>query len=210
MHTSLDPIALFQQAGSVVQGVILLLCALSVWCWAITLTAMFGLASIKRTARGDRASQAYAALVRAGESEARQRFAGEALADRRGRVQGAMQRAAQQYVESCQRGTANLAIIASVAPFIGLFGTVWGIMTSFIGIAAAKDTSLAVVAPGIAEALGATAIGLFAAIPAAFLYNRFAASFGLAARMLYRRIDDAVPAVTHSADATEPPLREVA
>jgi biopolymer transport protein ExbB/TolQ len=74
-------------------------------------------------------------------------------------------------------GLSNLAVIASVAPFVGLFGTVWGIMTAFAGIAEAKDTSLAVVAPGIAEALAATAYGLAAAIPAAFAYNRFVASF---------------------------------
>jgi biopolymer transport protein TolQ len=66
-----------------------------------------------------------------------------------------------------------LATIGSVAPFVGLFGTVWGIMRSFTGIASANNTSLAVVAPGIAEALFATAIGLFAAIPAVIAYNRF-------------------------------------
>jgi biopolymer transport protein TolQ len=66
-----------------------------------------------------------------------------------------------------------LATGGSVAPFVGLFGTVWGIMRSFSGIAAAQNTSLAVVAPGIAEALFATALGLFAAIPAVIAYNRF-------------------------------------
>ena len=66
-----------------------------------------------------------------------------------------------------------LATVGSVAPFVGLFGTVWGIMRSFTSIAAAQNTSLAVVAPGIAEALFATAIGLFAAIPAVIAYNRF-------------------------------------
>ena len=66
-----------------------------------------------------------------------------------------------------------LATVSSAAPFIGLFGTVWGIMRAFTGIAAAQNSSLAVVAPGIAEALFATAIGLFAAIPALIAYNRF-------------------------------------
>jgi biopolymer transport protein TolQ len=70
-------------------------------------------------------------------------------------------------------GLPILATTGSVAPFVGLFGTVWGIMNSFQGIAASNDTSLAVVAPGIAEALFATAIGLFAAIPAVMAYNRF-------------------------------------
>jgi biopolymer transport protein TolQ len=66
-----------------------------------------------------------------------------------------------------------LATVGSVAPFVGLFGTVWGIMRSFTAIASEQNTSLAVVAPGIAEALFATAIGLFAAIPAVIAYNRF-------------------------------------
>jgi biopolymer transport protein TolQ len=70
-------------------------------------------------------------------------------------------------------GLGSLAIVATSSPFIGLFGTVWGIMTAFRSIAAARNTSLAVVAPGIAEALFATAIGLFAAIPALIAYNKF-------------------------------------
>ena len=72
-----------------------------------------------------------------------------------------------------ETGLPFLATIGSSAPFIGLFGTVWGIMTSFQSIAASKNTSLAVVAPGIAEALFATAIGLVAAIPATIFYNKF-------------------------------------
>ena len=76
------------------------------------------------------------------------------------------------------RGTGVLATIGATAPFVGLFGTVWGIMNSFIGISKAQTTNLAVVAPGIAEALLATAIGLFAAIPAVIIYNQFARSLG--------------------------------
>lgn len=74
-----------------------------------------------------------------------------------------------------EKGLNFLAIIGSTSPFVGLFGTVWGIMNSFQGIAISKNTSLAVVAPGIAEALLATGIGLFAAIPAVFFYNIFSA-----------------------------------
>ena len=74
------------------------------------------------------------------------------------------------------RGTGVLATIGATAPFVGLFGTVWGIMNSFIGISKAQTTNLAVVAPGIAEALLATAVGLFAAIPAVIIYNQFARS----------------------------------
>jgi len=81
-------------------------------------------------------------------------------------------------------GLPFLATVGATAPFIGLFGTVWGIMRSFTGIAAAKDTSLAVVAPGIAEALFATAIGLAAAIPAVIFYNQANVLLGnVAARM---------------------------
>jgi len=77
-------------------------------------------------------------------------------------------------VERLESNLLFLATVASAGPFVGLFGTVWGIMTSFRSIAASKNTSLAVVAPGIAEALLATAIGLFAAIPAVVAYNRYA------------------------------------
>ncbi len=77
---------------------------------------------------------------------------------------------------SIKRGTGLLASVGSTGPFIGLFGTVWGIMNSFIGISKAQTTNLAVVAPGIAEALLATAIGLFAAIPAVLIYNHLARS----------------------------------
>ena len=98
------------------------------------------------------------------------------------------------------RGTGILATIGATAPFVGLFGTVWGIMNSFIGISKAQTTNLAVVAPGIAEALLATAIGLVAAIPAVIIYNHFARvtktylelvsrASGAAGRLLSRDLD---------------------
>jgi len=99
-----------------------------------------------------------------------------------------------------QSGLAILASIGSTSPFVGLFGTVWGIMNSFIGISKAQTTNLAVVAPGIAEALLATAIGLAAAIPAVIIYNHFARgtrtylelvarASGASARLLSRDLD---------------------
>lgn len=94
--------------------------------------------------------------------------------------------------QKMMRGTNILATIASSGPFIGLFGTVWGIMNAFIGIAQTQTTSLAVVAPGIAEALLATALGLVAAIPAVIIYNAFARSVADYKRM----IGDASAAVT--------------
>jgi biopolymer transport protein TolQ len=89
------------------------------------------------------------------------------------RLMGAMQVASSKSSQKLESGLSFLAITGSATPFIGLFGTVWGIMTSFQGIAISKNTSLAVVAPGIAEALLATAAGLFSAIPAVFFYNIF-------------------------------------
>jgi biopolymer transport protein ExbB len=94
---------------------------------------------------------------------------------------GIKERAASRFSEisrsearSIRQGLAILATIGATSPFVGLFGTVWGIMNSFIGISKAQTTNLAVVAPGIAEALLATAIGLVAAIPAVIIYNHFA------------------------------------
>ena len=86
----------------------------------------------------------------------------------------AMKAAAQRELDDLDRHTSFLATVGSVSPYIGLFGTVWGIMHAFIGLGNAGNATLATVAPGIAEALIATAIGLFAAIPAVVAYNRFA------------------------------------
>lgn len=92
------------------------------------------------------------------------------------RVTSHLSRIEAQAARRMTRGTGALATIGSTAPFVGLFGTVWGIMNSFIGISEAQTTNLAIVAPGIAEALLATAIGLVAAIPAVVIYNMFARS----------------------------------
>ena len=130
--------------------------------------------SLDDAARGLTGRGAYAELVRAAAAEA-------AWDERRPEKAGVKERAALRLerivaagARSAARGTGVLATIGSTAPFVGLFGTVWGIMTSFIGISRAQTTSLAVVAPGIAEALLATAIGLVAAIPAVVIYNLLA------------------------------------
>ena len=96
----------------------------------------------------------------------------ETAGEFRGRLEHAMRAAIAATLRRAEPGLPLLATIGSIAPFVGLFGTVWGIMHSFAGIAAQQDTSLAIVAPGIAEALFATAIGLVAAIPAVIAYNR--------------------------------------
>lgn len=105
------------------------------------------------------------------------RLSSDALDDTEGvkeRVASRLQRIEAARGRKITKGTSILATIGATAPFVGLFGTVWGIMNSFIGIAEAQTTNLAVVAPGIAEALLATALGLVAAIPAVVIYNHFA------------------------------------
>jgi biopolymer transport protein ExbB len=110
-----------------------------------------------------------------------------------------------------RRGMGLLATIGSTAPFVGLFGTVWGIMNSFIGISKAQATNLAVVAPGIAEALLATALGLVAAIPAVIIYNHFARATrgyldlvahasGTVERLLSRDLDRGYRAIARAAE----------
>jgi biopolymer transport protein TolQ len=117
------------------------------------------------------------------------------------RIERSMGVAMSREMTLMEKGMTFLASVGSVAPFVGLFGTVWGIMNSFQSIAQSKNTSLAVVAPGIAEALFATALGLVAAIPAVVAYNRFSSQMdGLAARvdsfssefstMLSRQLDE--------------------
>jgi biopolymer transport protein ExbB len=95
------------------------------------------------------------------------------------RVASRLERIESAAVRSMNKGTGVLATIGATAPFVGLFGTVWGIMNSFIGISKSQTTNLAVVAPGIAEALLATAIGLVAAIPAVIIYNWFSRGIGV-------------------------------
>jgi biopolymer transport protein ExbB/TolQ len=103
---------------------------------------------------------------------------GETPVERRDRIERAMRLALNAELRRLEVRLPFLATLGSAAPFIGLFGTVWGIMRSFEGIAAANNTSLAVVAPGIAEALFATAMGLAAAIPAVVAYNKITVDLG--------------------------------
>src|SRR4029077_17037658 len=119
-------------------------------------------------------------IVAAGRRSAAQTIPGESVGEGRIRVADSMHRVAQTLLTRMEGGLPNLAVISSVAPFIGLFGTIWGIMASFFAIAESQDTSLAAVAPGIAEALAATALGLATAIPATIGYNRLCASLARA------------------------------
>ena len=177
----------------------------SLWCWVLIVEGVISLLRLGRAigaARAQVAAGSLAPIAEAGRAAAQLQVERETAGERRTRVGEAMARAARETLGRAEGGLPNLAVIASVAPFVGLFGTVWGIMTSFAGIAEAKDTSLAVVAPGIAEALAATAYGLAAAIPASVGYNRIGAGFARASRALRSLVEEwAVDCVT----VREPP-----
>ncbi|MGV1013968.1 MAG: MotA/TolQ/ExbB proton channel family protein [Methyloceanibacter sp.] len=174
------------QADPVVKGVMLILVLMSVACWAIIFEKIIRIGAlnlaIRRLATA-RDSQSSRGLVRgvllAGELEANT-VLDDTTTERRYRIESAMRTELKSQLQRLEVGLPFLATIGSAAPFIGLFGTVWGIVNSFTAIAQQKDTSLAVVAPGIAEALIATALGLAAAIPAVIAYNQIAVSLGRA------------------------------
>jgi biopolymer transport protein ExbB len=189
----LTPWHMIMGADSIVKMVMAILAAASITTWTILVGKSMELASAKR--------QLIKALAVGGEASSLEAFAADThaasvtlLLDTAARelrvsetlpTEGIKERIGQQLarvdhalVRAMSRGTGVLATIGSCAPFIGLFGTVWGIMNSFIGISQTQTTNLAVVAPGIAEALLATAAGLVAAIPAVVIYNGFARALG--------------------------------
>jgi biopolymer transport protein ExbB/TolQ len=129
---------------------------------------------------GAAANQPAGAVIAAGIEEcmAVTEDGAESFAERRDRIEKAMRLALSTQLRQLEFRLPFLATLGAAAPFVGLFGTVWGIMRSFNAIAAANNTSLAVVAPGIADALFATAMGLAAAIPAVVFYNKFTVDIG--------------------------------
>ncbi|MDV3257352.1 MAG: protein TolQ [Sphingomonas sp.] len=188
----MSPLHLFLQADVVVKAVMLGLLLASIWTWAIIFTHSLRLRRINRgTDQFERDFWAasdidafhsrrgsdplpIAVVMTAALDEWRRSTKSKAI-DRTGtreRLASRMNAAVAAELDRLSDRLNILATVGSVAPFVGLFGTVWGIMRSFTAIAGANNTSLAVVAPGIAEALFATAIGLFAAIPAVIAYNR--------------------------------------
>ena len=193
---TLSIVKLFMNADPVVKGVLLLLLAASVWSWAVIIDKLWRLGAASRAARehelraaAARSPQELSAtegrdpaglIISAGfvESTAEPRPQPETAGERRERIERAMRLALNAELRRLEQRLPFLATLGSAAPFIGLFGTVWGIMRSFEGIAAAQNTSLAVVAPGIAEALFATAMGLAAAIPAVVAYNKITVDLG--------------------------------
>jgi TolQ protein len=187
---SLSFVALFLEADIVVKGVMLLLAFFSLACWTLVVEKITRLFAVRRQVRAFEQTLAANAQIRnlqgdlsesvvaAGLDAWHDGDASESRAERRERIERAMRGAMMDVLRRLEHGLPFLATIGSAAPFIGLFGTVWGIMNSFSAIAASQDTSLAVVAPGIAEALFATAIGLVAAIPAVMAYNKFTTDLG--------------------------------
>ncbi len=191
----LSILSLFLQADIVVKAVIALLLLASIWVWAIVFEKVTSLRRAEKAAdafedrfwsggsldelyedEGAKPDNPMAAVFGAAMSEWRRslRVAGADISrtGARERVDRAMVVTIQREMERMEKWMIFLASVGSTAPFIGLFGTVWGIMHSFSAIAAMHNTNLAVVAPGIAEALFATAIGLVAAIPAVLAYNK--------------------------------------
>ena len=183
---------LFLQADWIVKGVMIGLLGASIWVWAIVFDKVTGIRRANKAAdafedrfwsggslddlyarEGEEPSHPLAAVFGAAMREWRRSAGnGALLGGAKERVERAMGVTIGREMERLERWMVFLASVGSVAPFIGLFGTVWGIMNSFTAIAGMQNTNLAVVAPGIAEALFATAIGLIAAIPAVLAYNK--------------------------------------
>lgn len=209
--TDFSFLSLFLQAHIVVKLVILGLLLASVWCWAIIFEKLFLIRRTERQANrfeklfwsGQSLEELYrslnhqpnnsmAALFIAAMREWKRSHEGGARP--RGGLQARLDRVMNvtigREMDRLERRLLFLASLGSAAPFIGLFGTVWGIMTSFQAIAASKNTTLAVVAPGIAEALFATALGLLAAIPAVIFYNKFSNELGRHAARLEAFADE--------------------
>ncbi|MGZ5922753.1 MAG: protein TolQ [Rhizomicrobium sp.] len=198
----------FLRADIVVKAVMVLLLLASLWSWAIIINKWIALGGLKRKAgkfekifwSGQSLDELYqqfslrndhpmAAMFVAALREWRRAFEGGAPRESqipgiKERIDKAMSVTILRETDGIERQLGFLATVGAVAPFIGLFGTVWGIMNSFTAIAARHDTTLAVVAPGIAEALFATALGLFAAVPAVIFYNRFINEIGRYANRL--------------------------
>jgi biopolymer transport protein TolQ len=216
--TSFSFLDLFLKADWIVKSVMIGLALASVWSWAVAIDKWLQIRKLEAGARiveaalaegrgidaieeSAKPGDAMARVVAVGMAEARlarrtpnqtEIGLGRAIE----RMERVMQAATAREMARAERGLAVLATIGSSAPFVGLFGTVWGIMNAFRGIAQSRDTNLAVVAPGIAEALFATALGLLAAIPAVIFYNWLAGSLDRFATRLDALSDDVIARVS--------------
>ena len=193
LHPDLSFLVLITHASVVVQAVLLLLVILSLWSWWQIFLKMFQLKRAVRDTdefedtfwKGGELAELYqrAAQKPSGNLEqifiagfreySKHRKQGSSAAVTLDSARRAMRAAYQREIDALESNLSGLATVGSVSPYIGLFGTVWGIMNAFRGLANVSQATLAQVAPGIAEALIATAIGLFAAIPAVVAYNRY-------------------------------------
>lgn len=216
--TSFSFLDLFLKADWVVKTVMIGLALASVWSWAVAIDKWLQIRKLEAGARVVEASlaegrgidaieesakpgDAMARVVAVGMAEVRlaRRIPNQTeigLSRAIERMERVMQAATAREMARAERGLAILATIGTSAPFVGLFGTVWGIMNAFRGIAQSRDTNLAVVAPGIAEALFATALGLLAAIPAVIFYNWLAGSLDRFATRLDALSDDVIARVS--------------
>jgi biopolymer transport protein ExbB/TolQ len=198
---------LILHADPVVKVVMGLLVIASIVCWAIILEKIIRFGSfggqVRRLERyvasgGDTLqTRSWLAEALLSVAERQQGAHGESRSEYEGRLEKAMRLAARFELARLQPRLRFLATVGSTAPFIGLLGTVWGTMNSFTAIAGQQDTSLAVVAPGIAEALFATALGLVAAIPAVVAYNQLSGSLARAGE----RINFAIALMSQAAGA---------
>lgn len=215
-------LALFMQADWVVKSVMLGLLLTSIWCWAIIANRLATYASARQEMaafdrafasgkplselRGDYAgtrARGLPAVFLAGMDEWDKSHAQQAAtaSGLQSRLEIALDLAVNEQSAELERRLGFLATIGSAGPFVGLFGTVWGIMNAFTAIASAENTSLAVVAPGIAEALLATALGLLAAIPAVIAYNKLNADAGKLIGRLEAFADRLVALLSRQLDA---------
>ncbi len=220
---SFSALHLFLHADWVVKGVLIGLVCASLWSWAVIIDKTFRLGAAAREANrfedavgsgkpledvaaaaGEHPRDALPRMLQAALREWRDARAKGLLAPGDGDTQAAfliqrIDRVLDSVVaresQRVEEGLGSLAIVATASPFIGLFGTVWGIMTAFQAIAIQKNTNLSVVAPSIAQALFATAVGLAAAIPAYIAYNKFSTDAGKYAARLEGFADDLVTAI---------------
>ena len=200
--TDLSIIGLFNHADIVVKSIMIGLVLASVVCWALIFEKMFRIWRLNREVGHLEDAAGAGALPHAERDGLNSEITNAAkiewgegtrttpVGELRDRLEQAMRAAMKRELKGIEKGLPFLATLGSAAPFIGLFGTVWGIMNSFTAIARSKDTSLAVVAPGIAEALFATAIGLAAAIPAVIAYNQFTVALGRSSDKIGPAISD--------------------
>jgi len=203
-HADLSIWGLFLAADPIVKAVMVMLVLASIWCWAIIFDKLIKMRQLRARAAefedafwsggsledlydrmGNSPSDPMASVFTSAMREWRRSTAkgltgrgNDIRASVRQRIEQVMSLTILREMESIEKRMTFLASVGSTAPFVGLFGTVWGIMNSFQSIAASKNTSLAVVAPGIAEALFATALGLVAAIPAVIFYNKISSDIG--------------------------------